>query len=309
MRLEEITTWSSVPFLFTYLIPHTFCMNRRSALKTLAAGATLPLLATVRAASGAQPSILNSQPRFALGVATVSLKSLPLENMLAAVHRVGLDRISLHRAHSPWENTAAAWQAVADKIKAAGITPLCCGVLYLKNDEQEMRRMMDYVRTLGVPLFSCSPETAALPLLEKLVKEYDLRCAIHNHGPEDKSWPSVQGVMRAIAPLDSRIGLCLDVGHCYRSGENPVEMIQHHRARLYDIHIKDSAAAVGQLKDDPVEIGRGKLDLRAVIAALIAAGYRENVWFEYEKDPNDPVPGLAESVGYVRGLLKGMNVS
>ena len=282
-------------------------MNRRSALKKLAlAGAGLPLLRANALASDAKAPVAG-KTAFQLGVATVSLKSLPLVNMLEAVQRVGLDRISLFRAHSPWENSPPAWQATAEKIRAAGITPACCGVLYLKNNEAEMRRMMEYVRILGVPLFSCSPEPAALPLLERLVKEFDLRAAIHNHGPEDKVWPTPQSIWRAIESLDSRIGLCLDVGHSYRAGEDPVGAIRLYQARLYDLHIKDSVAEVGQ-PDKPIEMGRGKLDLRAVLGALIGVGYDRTVWFEYEKDPNDPVPGLAESVGYISGLLKGMSV-
>ena len=281
-------------------------MNRRIALQTLAVGATLPLVGTRAFAAGAPPSATSSQPRFALGVATVSLKSLPLENMLSAVSRAGLDTISLHRAHSPWENQPGQWRDTAAQIRSAGVKTLCCGVLYLKNDEPAMRRMMDYVQAHGLDFFSCSPEPAALPLLEKLVREYDLRCAIHNHGPEDKSWPSGEGVMQALAPVDPRVGLCLDVGHCYRSGEDPVEMIRRHSARLYDVHLKDTVAAVGDLKDTPVEMGRGRLDLRAILAALREVGYAQAAWLEYEKDPNDPVTGLAESAGYVRGLLRGM---
>ena len=280
-------------------------MNRRTALKTLAvAGATWPLLGVKANASPAKIAV-TGQAAFSLGVATVTLKSLPLEHALAAVLRVGLDKISLHRAHSPWENQPRQWKDIAGKIRAAGITPRCCGVLALTNDEPAMRRMMDYVQTLGVPLFSCSPEPAALPLLEKLVKEYDLRAAIHNHGPEDKSWPGAARVLHAIEPLDARIGLCLDVGHSFRAGEDPAALIKQFSHRLYDIHLKDSLAAVGQ-EDVPVEMGRGKLDLRAILAALVATGYRHSAWLEYEKDPNDPVPGLAESVGYIRGLLRGM---
>jgi inosose dehydratase len=283
-------------------------MNRRTALKTLAAGSMLPLLGN--RTSAAAPLASGPTPHaFRLGVATVSLKVLPLDLMLAAVKRMGLDTISLHRAHSPWENQPGQWQETAAKIGAAGVTPRCCGVLYLKNDEPAMRRMMDYVKAHGLNFFSCSPEPAALPLLEKLVREYDLRCAIHNHGPEDKSWPSVEGVMQALAPVDPRVGLCLDVGHCYRSGEDPVEMIRRHHARLYDVHLKDTLASAGDLKDLPVEMGRGKLNLRHILTALIESKYRENVWFEYEKDPNDPVPGLAESAGYVRGLLRGLSTA
>jgi len=282
-------------------------VSRRTVLKRLAlvAGAGLPLAGRLRAAPATGAAAPAARPSFQLGVATVTLKSLPLEDALAAVQRVGLANISLHRAHSPWENSPPAWAATAQKIRAAGITPLCCGVLYLKNDEPAMRRMFDYVRTLGVPLFSCSPEPAALPLLERLVREYDLRAAIHNHGPEDKVWPSPAEIWRAIQPLDARVGLCLDVGHSFRAGADPVGTIHRYRERLYDVHLKDSAAAVGA-EDIPVEAGRGKLDLRGIVSALIETGYDRAVWFEYEKDPNDPVAGLAESVGYIKGLLRGL---
>jgi sugar phosphate isomerase/epimerase len=284
-------------------------MNRRTALKTLAAGAALPFAAAVRAASTVpSPASGLPPPGFTLGVATVTLKALPLENMIAAVKRVGLEHISLHRAHSAWENQPGQWRDAAARIRDAGVTPLCCGVLYLKHDEPAMRRMMEYVKAHGLDFFSCSPESASLPLLEKLVREYDLRCAIHNHGPEDKSWPSVNGVMQALAGVDPRIGLCLDVGHCFRSGEDPVEMIRRHRARLYDVHLKDTVAAVGDLKDTPVEMGRGTLDLRAILSALREVGFGGGAWLEYEKDPNDPVTGLAESTGYIRGLLCGVRV-
>lgn len=284
-------------------------LSRRSALKRLAVtGASLPLISAaslpgIAAEPAAKASAL--QPKFRFGVATVSLKALPLENALAAVKRVGLDSVSVHRAHSPWENPPGRWAEIAKQIRDAGITPRCCGVLSLKNDESAMRRMFDYARTLDVPLLSCSPEPTALPLLEKLVKEYDLRAAIHNHGPEDKTWPSPDTVWQAIKSLDPRIGLCLDVGHSWRAGSDPAKAIHAYRARLYDVHLKDSLASVHE-EDIPVEIGRGHIDERAILTALMEIGYAETVWFEYEKDPNDPLPGLAESVGYVRGLLRGM---
>jgi len=282
-------------------------MNRRLALQTLAAGTLLPLVGA-KAAVAAPQSSGPKPPAFNLGVATVALKALPLDNMLAAVKRVGLDAVSLHRAHSPWENQPGQWQETAAKIRAAGITPRCCGVLYLKNDEPAMRRMMDYVGALGISFFSCSVEAGGLPLLDRLVKEYDFRAAIHNHGPEDKAWPGPRRVWEAIQPLDPRIGLCLDIGHSWRAGEDPADAVRRYHSRLYDVHLKDSVAEVGK-EDVPVEMGRGKLDLRNILTALIETGYRENVWFEYEKDPNDPVPGLAESVGYVRGLLRGLGAS
>ncbi len=282
-------------------------MNRRSALKALAAGAALPLAAgPVRAAqSSLKPG---AKVEFRLGIATISLAGLPLENALTAVKRLGLEDISLFRVHSPWTNQPAQWRETAERIRAAGVNVRCCGVLYLKNDEASARHMMEYVQALGLSLFSCNIEPAGLPLLEKLVKEYNFRAAIHNHGPEDKLWPGAKTVWDAIQSFDPRVGLCLDTGHSYRAGEDPAEIIRRYRSRVFDVHLKDSAANPGE-KDIPVEIGRGKMNLSNILTALIETGYRENVWFEYEKDPNDPIPGLAESVGYVRGLLRGLSAS
>ncbi len=142
--------------------------------------------------------------------------------------------------------------------------------------------------------------------MEKFVKEFDLRLAIHNHGPEDKVYPSPLDAWKAVQPYDQRIGLCIDVGHSWRAGTDPVEAIRKCRERLYDIHLKDSLANPGDKKDTPVEVGRGKLDIRGMLAALIEIKYPHIVAFEYEKRPENVVAGLAESIGYVRGLLAGM---
>ncbi len=281
-------------------------MNRRTALKTLAAGATLPLLGPARAASGSQPSALNSQPRFTLGVASYTLRGMPLENALQAVKRVGLDRISVNRLHLPWENSPPGWAAQLVKFKESGVAATCVGVLTLKDDEAQMRTAFEYVKTMGVSLFSCSPARAALPRLERFVKEYDVRAAIHNHGPENEDWPSPHEPWKAIQSLDSRIGLCIDVGHTYRAGADPAQCIRDYRARLYDVHLKDTAVPVGTKKDEPIPVGRGVLDERGILRALIDTGYSHTIWCEYEQSPEDPMPGLAESVGYVRGLLRGM---
>ncbi|HWA28979.1 MAG TPA: sugar phosphate isomerase/epimerase [Lacunisphaera sp.] len=281
-------------------------VSRREALLTLAAGATLPLLgARAVAETSAPPAALRALP-FKLGVASYTLRGMPLENALQAVRRVGLDSISVNRAHLPWENLAPDWPAQLAKFTQAGVKPGCAGVFTVKDDEAEMRRAFDYIKGMGVPVFSCNPTPDALPRLERFVREYDVLAAIHNHGPENKAWPSPHEPWRAIQSLDSRIGLCIDVGHTYRAGADPVQCIRDYRARVYDIHLKDTAVPVGTKKDEPLEVGRGNLDIRGILQALIDTGFSHSVWFEYEKSPDDVLPGLAESVGYVRGLLRGM---
>jgi sugar phosphate isomerase/epimerase len=142
-----------------------------------------------------------------------------------------------------------------------------------------------------------------MPILDAMVKEFDIRLAIHNHGPEDKRFPSPYDVWKAVERYDRRIGLCIDVGHTTRAKVDPAEAIRKCKDRLYDLHIKDidSAAPDGHT----VEAGRGVIDLPKVLQALLDIRYPHLVSFEYEKDEDDPLPGLAESVGYVKGLLRG----
>jgi inosose dehydratase len=286
-------------------------ITRRDTLKRLAlAGAGVPLLgAAVARAAGEAAAVPPAPftPAFRLGVASYSLRGMPLDNALVAVKRVGLNSISVNRAHLPWENSPPGWAASVQKFAAAGVAVRCCGVMTLKNDEAAVRGAFAYAQTLGVKVLACSPEPAALPLFDRCVREFDIRAAIHNHGPEDKAYPSPHEAWKAIQPYDARIGLCIDVGHAYRAGADPADCIRRYHDRVYDIHLKDSVADIGAA-DTPIEVGRGRIDQRAILTALAEIGYSQMVWFEYEKDGNDPLPGLAESIGYVRGLLRGIGL-
>jgi inosose dehydratase len=145
----------------------------------------------------------------------------------------------------------------------------------------------------------CQPSVAALPLLERVVREYDMRAAIHNHGP-GAEWASPHDVWDGVADFDPWIGLCIDAGHTVRAGVGPAEAIPRTRERLYDIHLKDNDRPGSQSTD--VVVGRGVVDVTAVMSALLEIGFADHVGFEFELDPDDPLPGLAESVGYVRAV-------
>ena len=150
----------------------------------------------------------------------------------------------------------------------------------------------------------CAPKSVeVLPMLEKLVKEFDVRMAIHNHGPEDKVFPSPYEVMAAVETLDPRVGLCVDVGHTARAGRDPAKAFRDFRDRLYDVHLKDVSDPQGKSAKVEVELGRGRLDVPAMAKALLEVKFAGHVGFEHEKDPVDPLPGLAEGVGYLRGVL------
>jgi inosose dehydratase len=239
-----------------------------------------------------------------VGVASYTLRKMPLEAAIRAIQRVDLHYVSIKDAHLPMNSTAEERRAVAQRFKDAGITPLSCGNVTMENDAANIRHAFEYARDTGLPTIVCSPHPDSMPLLDAAVKEFDIRLAIHNHGPEDKRFPSPYDVWKAVQPYDKRIGLCIDVGHTARAKVDPAEAIRRCRERLYDCHFKDIAST--DAKAGTVEGGRGVLDLPSILRALLDVKFPHLMSFEYEKDENDPLPGLAETVGYTRGLLARM---
>ena len=279
-------------------------LSRRGLLVTGAAA--LAAATGIQAAPAQEPAVQTAPKADAwrglkIGVASYSLRKLPLDTAIKDIGRVGLHYVSIKDAHLPMTSTPDARKAVAQKFKDAGITPVSCGNVTLRNDEASARAAFEYARDIGLPTMVCSPDPDSMPLLDKLVKEFDIKLAIHNHGPEDRRFPAPSDVWKAVQPYDKRIGLCIDVGHTARAGEDPARAILKCRERLYDMHLKDIAALASPAVN--IEAGRGVLNLRSILNALLEIKYAYYANFEYEKDADDPLPGLAESVGYVRGLL------
>jgi inosose dehydratase len=281
-------------------------ISRRDLLKTGALTvAALPAL-DLRALAAPAPEKADPWLGLKIGVATYTVRELPIEEAIKAVQRVGLKYVSIKNVknHIDLSHTTEERKQRAQLFRDAGIIPLSVGNVSLKNDEADIRRAFEYARDIGVPTMVCAPDKNSIPILDRMVKEFDLKLAIHNHGPEDKQFPSPYDVWQAVEKYDKRIGLCMDVGHTARAGVDPAEAIVKCRERLYDVHLKD-IYALGN-RNTPIESGRGILNSRAILAALLKIKYQGLVGFEYEKDAKDPVPGLAESVGYIKGVLAGL---
>ena len=279
-------------------------MTRRGLVKGAAmAAASLTLPRRLGAAPAAERSG-DGWRGFKAGVASYTLRKLPLDGAIAAIKRLGLSYVSIKDFHLKLDSTTEERQAVARKLKEAGITPLSCGNVSMENDAANVRRAFQYARDVGLPTIVCSPHPDSMPILDAMVKEFDIRLAIHNHGPEDKRFPSPYDVWKAVEKYDARIGLCIDVGHTARAKVDPAEAIRKCRERLYDLHFKDIDSTAPNGKT--VEGGRGVLDLASVLRALMEVRYPHLLSFEYEKDADDPLPGLAETIGYTKGLLAGL---
>lgn len=243
-----------------------------------------------------------------LGIATYSLRGNPTDNAIAICKRLGIETCSIKDVHLPRKSTLDERKAGYQKWLAAGITPLSAGNIGLPNNEAEIRDAFQYCKDIGVGTMVATPEIVNLPLLDKLSMEFAINVAIHNHGPEDKKFGDPDIIMGFIGQMNPRMGLCVDVGHAARNGKNPAEQIRKYRKRVFDIHLKDvkasksGALAVGSA----IEVGRGSLDITGIFQALIDIGFTGNVGIEYEKSDPEPIVGLADSIGFMRGTLNSL---
>jgi sugar phosphate isomerase/epimerase len=279
--------------------------TRRQFFQRISFGAAASLVAgggwaKDPAPSGEQSAKPPAKRTFELGLASYTFRNFPLDKCLAMTARVGLKHICLKDIHLPRHSTPAKIAQVVARVKAAGIDLYGGGVIEMGN-AAEVERAFAYAKAAGMRTIVGVPLPTVLPLVDEKVKKYDIRVAIHNHGPGDRVYPTPAVAYERIKNLDRRIGLCIDIGHAARAGLDPSQPAEQFADRLFDVHMKDETAATP--KGVCIEAGRGVIDLPKFLRTLDRIGYAGFVSFEFEKDPADPLPGLAESVGYVRGIL------
>jgi inosose dehydratase len=280
-------------------------LSRRDLLKASAyTAAALPFLNLESNAAAQNGSATDPWRGLKIGIATYTFREWPIEETIKGIQRVGMKYISIKNVknHIDLSHTPEERKQRAAMFRAAGLIPMSVGNVSMRGSDEDIRRGFEYAKDVGVPTIVCAPRRDAIPLLDKLVKEFDIKLAIHNHGPEDKGYfPSPYDAMELISKYDKRIGLCIDVGHTLRAGVDPAESIIKCKDRLYDVHLKDISALGG--RNTPIEGGRGIINMTAILKALLKINYQGLAGYEYEKDGKDPLPGLAETIGWTRGLL------
>lgn len=271
------------------------------------------LLGTVPALGAAAffPKILGAQEyRIAgadikLGVASYSFRKFSREQAIQMMKELGTPYLNVKDFHLKLDSTPEEINAAKKEFTDAGITLVGCGnVSFQKDDEADIRSKFEYAKRVGFPLIVCAPTAETLPKMEKYVKEYDIKIALHNHGPEDKHFPTPQSVLQAVKNMDPRCGLCMDIGHTSRTGANIVDSIAEAGPRLLDMHAKDLADPM--VKESQVAVGEGKLPIHDIFAQLVKMKYKGCVNLEYEIKENDPLPGMKQSFAYMRKILSGM---
>jgi sugar phosphate isomerase/epimerase len=272
------------------------------------AGSLALLQASPAASSDTRPSADEASP-IRLGLASYTFRNFNRTQMIGFMKQLNVFALNAKdvKDHLPMDAQLEA-AALAD-YAAAGINLHAAGAIYFPKDEDaDIRSKFEYCKRAGIGVIVAGdPAVETLPRIEKLVKENDIRIAIHNHGPEDKLWPSPVDVLKTVKNMDPRMGCCIDVGHAVRAGTDVVQAIHEAGPRLFNVHMKDLSDFHD--KGSQVAVGEGMIPVRKMFEALVATGYRGFVDLEYEIHPDDPRPGVIESFAYMRGVLAGMGLA
>jgi sugar phosphate isomerase/epimerase len=274
--------------------------SRRQFLKLAGTGVLAAGASSLYASSGMPVSADKPVSTFSIGMAGYTFKEFSIEKTIGIMKRVGVTNLSLKDFHMPMNSTQEQINSVIEKFKSAGINVYTVGVVYMKTQES-VDQAFEYARMAGVKMIVGAPDYELLPYVEKKIKAYNFRIAIHNHGPDNPLYPNATDIWNHVRDLDARIGICIDIGHTTRDGQDPVVDILKYRSRIYDMHVKDVDKATKE--GITVEMGRGIINIPKVVETLRKIRYSGSCSLEFEKDMTDPLPGIAESIGYFKGVM------
>jgi sugar phosphate isomerase/epimerase len=271
--------------------------NRRNFIKKgmlgLVAGSTLSFTK-----AHASPVNKTKEDAYKLGIAGYTFRHFDLDEALEMMEKVDVKYLCIKDFHLPLDSTSEEIASFHRKLKDHGVTGYAVGPIYTKTRE-EIDNVFEYAKRVGVDMVVGIAAHEDLEYVDSKVKEYDIRYAIHNHGPEDELYPNATSIVNLVKDMDPRIGLCFDIGHNMRDGHDPVRDLEKYSDRIFDMHLKDVSAAEAEGKT--VELGRGVIDIPAYIKMMRKVNYTGVCSLEYEKDMKEPMAGISESIGYFRG--------
>ena len=286
-------------------------MKRRAFIKGSMAGAVVLAMPHSLAAAGKKSegkkkgknSTLKDTPKqepFHLGMAGYTFVKFNLDKTLEFMKRLDVRYLCIKDFHLPLKSNADEIAAFHAKLAKFNVTGYAVGPIYMKS-KAEVDRAFEYTQRVGVKLLVGVPNYELLDYVEEKVKQYDIRLAIHLHGPDMPTYPDATDIWNNVKDRDARMGMCLDIGHNLRYGSDSLADLKRYKSRVFDIHLKD---VTGTTKaDKSMEVGRGVTDFPEFVRILRKINYTGSVSLEYEKDMSDPFFGICESIGYMRGII------
>ncbi|EKB51172.1 sugar phosphate isomerase/epimerase family protein [Cecembia lonarensis] len=243
-----------------------------------------------------------AQENFKIGMAGFTYHKFDLDRTLEDLYTNQVKYLCIKDFHLPFNSTDEEIAAFHQKLAAKGVTGYAVGPIYMRTVE-DVDNAFSYAKRVGVDLIVGVPNHELLTHINAKVQEYDFKFAIHMHGPDIDLYPDADDIWSHVKDLDPRMGMCLDIGHTARNGKDPVADLEKYKDRIYDMHIKDVTANTKEGKS--IEIGRGILDIPAFINMLRKTGYDGVCSLEHERNMDNPFSGIAESIGFFRGVIVG----
>jgi sugar phosphate isomerase/epimerase len=237
-----------------------------------------------------------------LGIAGWTFRYIDNHEAVKMMQRLNVKMTTLKSFQLPYDSSQETIKNVINMFNDAGITVYGVGVIYMKL-KAEVDQAFEYAKKAGVSIIDAGPADNMLPYIEKKVKKYNIKLAIHNHGPGDRN-PGPGDAYEKIKDLDSRMGLCYDIGHGMRAGVDPAEAFPKYQDRIFDMHIKDATKAKKSGKS--AIVGRGIINFPKFVKTLIDNNYSGHYSIEHEVNMKDPLPGIAEDKGYFDGVSSAM---
>ena len=276
--------------------------NRRNFLKSAGIGVAAVAVPGLVNASYSRVYSGSDKFNFELGVASYTLRKFTTEQALDMTLRCGVNRITFKSMHLPLDSGAATIENTLKLCDNKGVTLYGAGVITMKTKE-EADQAFEYAKAAGLKMIIGVPRPPVLEYVEKLVKEYNIKMAIHNHGPGDDFYPSAESINDKIKNMDKRMGMCLDIGHTQRINRDPIQDFKDYFDRIFDVHIKDVYPTEDHPEGTTCIMGRGNIDLVNFLKTVVDSGYNGTLALEYEADADAPLPGMMESFGFVKGVL------
>lgn len=241
-----------------------------------------------------------------LGVASYSFRKFTRAQAIEMTRALGTRYFNIKDFHLKMDSTPAEIDAARKEFADGGLVIVGGGNISFPDSDSDAQRRakFEYARRAGMPLIVCAPTHNTLPKLEPLVKEFDIKIAVHNHGPEDPHFPTPQSVLEVVRSMDPRCGLCIDIGHTARTGRDVVESIAEAGPRMLDMHVKDLKDMA--VRDSQCDVGEGKMPFPEIFRQLLKMRFSGYANLEYEINENDPLPGMQKSFSYMRGVLAGI---
>ena len=236
---------------------------------------------------------------FHLGMAGFTFAKFNLQTTLETMRKLDVHYLCIKDFHLPLDSNADQISSFHAKLAEYGVKGYAVGPIYMKT-EAEADRAFEYAKRVGVNMLVGVPNHELLDYVEDKVKQYDIRLAIHLHGPDSDLYPDATDIWNHVCDRDERMGMCLDIGHNLRYGSDSLRDFSKYHSRVYDMHLKD---VTGDTKEGKrAELGRGIIDFPRFVQLLRKYRYSGCVSLEHEKDMDNPFMGIAESVGYFRAI-------